>query len=228
VAGNKGNNVVSTFFTTFSDMNKTVALVNEWGDFESRHPDGSIEDFCRYYLARKQEPPKGPLVGGVVPPSVDGLLLKIIGRIHKLNMFYANMALKESDLNQIEEFGILATIRQEKNPRKTEVIYANLFELSSGTDMLARLKKRGLIKEYDDKEDKRSKRLELTAKGEKTFTSCLGRVHKMATMIMHDLAIDDKELCIQLLKNIEIKFSALWQKHKGRDFEEIYKEVVEK
>jgi DNA-binding MarR family transcriptional regulator len=209
-------------------MNKTVTLVNEWADFESRHPDGSIDDFCRYYLARKQEAPKGPLVGGVVPPSVNGLLLKLIGRIHKLNMFYANMALKESDLSQMEEFGILATIKQEKNPRKTEVIYANLLELSSGTDMLARLKSRGLIKEYNDTEDKRSKRLELTAKGEKVFNTCLVNVHKMATMIMNDLARDDKELCIQLLKNVEIKFSAVWQKHKGKTFEEVYEDVVGK
>jgi DNA-binding MarR family transcriptional regulator len=209
-------------------MNQTVTLVNEWGDFESRHPDGSIEDFCRYYLARKQESPKGPLVGGVVPPSVNGLLLKILGRIHKLNMFYANMALKNSDLSQMEEFGILATIRQEKNPRKTEVIYANLLELSSGTDMLTRLKNRGLIKEYNDTEDKRSKRLELTAKGEKVFMACMGNVHKTATMIMNDLATDDKELCIQLLKNIEIKFSELWQKHKGKTFEEVYEDVIGK
>jgi hypothetical protein len=45
-------------------------------------------------------------------------------------------------------------------------------------------------------------------------------------MMMNDLTEDDKQLCIQLLKNVEVKFSALWQKHKGRDFEEIYKEIV--
>ncbi len=109
-------------------MNKTVALVNEWGNFEARHRDGSIADFCRHYLARQGEQKiKGPLVGGVVPQFVDGLLMKIIGRISKLNMVYANMALKGTDLNQIEEFGMLVTIRQEKNPRKTEVIYANTY-----------------------------------------------------------------------------------------------------
>jgi hypothetical protein len=43
---------------------------------------------------------------------------------------------------------------------------------------------------------------------------------------MSDLADDDKELCIQLLKNVEIKFSALWQKQKGKEFSEIYKELM--
>jgi DNA-binding MarR family transcriptional regulator len=208
-------------------MNKTVELVNHWGAFEEKHPNGSLEDFCRHYLAQQaQQKITGTLVGGVVPSFNDGLLLKIIGRIQKLNMNYANLALKGTDLNQIEEYGILQTIKQDKNPKKTEIIYANLLELSSGTDMLTRLKTRGLIEEYDDSEDKRSKRIELTAKGEKAIEATKLKIFKNAKLIMNDLSEDDKALCIQLLKNVEIKFSALWQKHKGREFEDIYKEVL--
>src|SRR5882724_5633509 len=208
-------------------MDKTIELVNLWGAFVGIHPTGSIEDFCRHYLAhRQQKETKGVLVGGVVPAVADGLLLKIIGRISRLNMNYANLALEGTELNQIEEFGILVTIKQEKNPRKTEVIYANLFELSSGTDMLNRMKDRGLIKEYDDKEDRRSKRIELTPKGEKVVEECHGRIKKNAMMLMQDLTGDDRELCIQLLKNTEIKFSSLWQTHRGMKFEEIYKDIT--
>ena len=208
-------------------MNKTVTIVNEWAKFEEKHPNGDIDDFCRYYLASRREiGAKGPLVGGVVPKANGALLMKIIGRISKLNMSYANKALKGTELNQIEEFGILVTIKQEKNPKKTEVINANLFELSSGTDLLARMIKRGLIKEYDDKDDRRSKRLELTPKGEKTATICYERVIKNARMLTHDLSEDDKDLSIQLLKNVEIKFSALWQQHKGKDFDEVYDSVI--
>jgi len=210
-------------------INKTVELVNQWAAFEEKHPSENIEEFCRYYLARQQQKKlNGPLVGGVVPHISQGLLLKIIGRIHKLNTNYANLALKGTELNQIEEFGVMLTIKQEKNPKKTEVIYANLFELSSGTDMLTRLKKRGLIKEYGDKEDKRSKRIELTQKGEKAVEECKDRIVKNATMMMSDLTTDDMELCIQLLKNVEIKFSSLWQKHKGKEFDDIYTEVMDK
>lgn len=210
-------------------MNKTVGLVNEWATFEEKHPEGDIEDFCRFYLAhkrRQKDEVKGPLVGGVVPALTAGLLMKIIGRISKLNMAYANIALAGTGLNQIEEFGILQTIRKEKAPRKTEVIYANLFELSSGTDMLNRMEKRGLIREYGDPEDKRSKRLELTDKGEEVCRVTLAKIERNAKMLLNDLKDDDMELCIQLLKNVEIKFSALWQKHKGRNFDEIFEELM--
>ncbi|MBZ4192078.1 MarR family winged helix-turn-helix transcriptional regulator [Niabella beijingensis] len=209
-------------------MNKTIQLVNHWGDFEMKHPEGSIADFCRYFLAHQQkEKEEGTLVGGVVPFIKAGLLLKIIGRISKLNMSYANIALEGTGLNQIEEFGILQTIKKEKSPRKTEVIYANLFELSSGTDMLNRMQKRGLIKEHADKEDKRSKRMELTEKGERAIKTSTEKIKRNATMLLHGLAEEDQELCIQLLKGIEIKLSEQWQKHKGKSFEEIYEELME-
>ena len=204
-------------------MNKIIKLVNEWGGFEADHPDANIDDFCRHYLATHQQHKNiGPLTGGVVPPTSEGLLLKMIGRIHKLNMSYANNALENTGVKQVEEFGILLTVQQERNPKKSEVIYANLFELSSGTDMLNRLIKRGLIKEYDDKDDKRSKRIELMPAGEKAIELCIARMRKVAALMTIDLSEDDKQLCIQLLKNIEIKYSALWQQHKDKPFDEVY------
>ena len=208
-------------------MNKTIQLVNEWGNFEEAYPDANIDDFCRHYLAtHQQQKNTGPVTGGVVPPTSEGLLLKMIGRIHKLNMSYADNAIEGTGIKQVEEFGILLTVRQEQSPKKSEVIYANLFELSSGTDMLNRLIKRGLIKEYDDKEDKRSKRIELTPAGEKAIELCTARMRKVASMMTVDLSEDDKQLCIQLLKNIEVKYSALWQQHKDKPFDEVYNNMI--
>jgi len=208
-------------------VNKTVELVNEWASYEAKYPGGDVADFCRYYLAHQNgKEEKGALVGGVIPNITDGLLLKIIGRIGKLNMQYASKALSGTGLTQIEEFGILVNIRQNINPRKTDVIYTNLFELSSGSDTLKRLQKRGLIREYVDEEDRRSKRLELTAKGEATLEQCHERIVKNARMLLHDLEDDDKKLCIQILKSVEVKFSRLWPEHKSRQFPEVYNSVV--
>lgn len=208
-------------------MNKTVAIVNEWASFESRYPDGSMEDFCRHVLARnKGQHAKGKLVGGVVPPFNDGLLLKILGRITKLNMFYANKALEGTGVNQIEEFGMLVTILQNINPRKTDIIYSSLQELSSGSDMLKRLKEGGLIREYSDESDKRSKRVELTAKGKRITERCYERITQNSRMLMKDLNHDEKELSVHILKGVEMKFSALWASHKSLPFDEIYKQTI--
>lgn len=208
-------------------MNKTVELVNKWAEFEEKHPDGSIEDFCRYLLIHKRESEnKRPLVGGVVPYNTPGLLLKIMGRIHKINAAYAGMALDGTGLSQLEEFGMLLSIQQYPGMKKTEIIYSNLFELSSGTDMLARMMKKGLITEHPDKEDKRAKRLKITAAGDAVIEACKKRISKVAAMMMLEVAEDDQKLCIKLLKNVEQKFSAILQQHKGTRFDKIYDEVA--
>jgi DNA-binding MarR family transcriptional regulator len=149
-----------------------------------------------------------------------------LSRIVKLHAIYTSAALENSGLNQIEEFALLNAIKFLKEPRKTEVIYACLHELSTGTDMLNRLKKNGFFIETTDEEDRRSKRLKLTEIGEKTLENCHLKVNQLANMLLIDLTDDDKKLCIQLLKGIEIKFTATWQGHKGKEFNAIYEEIM--
>jgi DNA-binding MarR family transcriptional regulator len=208
-------------------MNKTVELVNEWASFEQRHPDADIADFCRHYLISQREKDKKiPLEGGDIPWHPNGLLLKMMGRINKLNIIFAAKALEGTGVDQLEEFGMLLTVRRLKTPRKTEIIYANIFELSSGTDMLNRLRKKGFVKEHADKEDGRSKRVSLTSAGEKVIDTCAQRMMKCAGMMLADMNEDDIRLCTQLLKNVEIKFAALWQQYKGATFQEIYDQTM--
>lgn len=210
-------------------MNKAVELINEWGAFDTRHPESSIEDFCRHYLAlhsgkaKKEKPPAGVFL----PASTDGKLMRLIGRIFKFHTIYTVAAMEGTGINMVEEFVLLNTVMQLNEPRKTEAIYATLQELSTGTDMLNRLKKLGYITEHDDKEDKRSKRLRVTPKGEKVLVVCRKRIGQLAELMLHDVSEDDKLLCFGLLKGVETKFAGLWQAHKGKDFGEIYKELVE-
>jgi DNA-binding MarR family transcriptional regulator len=208
-------------------MNKTIELVNQWGAFEEQFPTGDLDDFCRHYLASRKKEMDHPIRGGggTAPLTTDSRLMRLIGRIAKLHSIFATAALEGSALNSIEEFGLLNTIRQLREPKKTEAIYACLYELSTGTDMLARLRKKELFVEYHDKEDKRSKRLKLTKKGEAELDRCHERVKQLASIMMGDLQEDDKKLCIQLLKVVEDKFVGLWQDHKGKSPGEILAEI---
>jgi hypothetical protein len=45
-------------------------------------------------------------------------------------------------------------------------------------------------------------------------------------MLMAQLHEEDKALCIQILKDVEIMLSASWQKHRGKEFKEIYDELM--
>ena len=209
-------------------MDKTIELVNLWAKFYSQYPQAGIDDFCRHHLAHeKAKEHKTKLQsGGFLPTTVDGNLMRLIGRIIKLHSMYSAVALLETELKSIEEFSLLHIIYHLNEPRKTEAIYTGLYELSTGTDMLNRLKKLGYLNEYGDKEDKRSKRLKVTTKGEKALTISKERIMKLAEMMFFDLSEDDKLLCFQLLKGVEVKFAGIWQTHKNKGFEDIYKEMT--
>lgn len=207
-------------------MNKTVSLVNEWGAFEKKHPDGSIEDFCRYVLTHAKKDKQPPVKGPLEPNSEDSMLIRLMGRIMLLHSVYADKALEGTGLNSVEEFAMLNTVLQLKHPKKSEVIQACLHEVSTGTDILNRIRKSGYLTEKDDTEDRRSKRLSITTKGEKVVTAARARVAALAKMMLNEMDPDDKKLAFQLLKPVETKFGAVIQQHKGKTFEAIFESLV--
>jgi len=207
-------------------MNKTVELINYWADFESKHPGSGIPEFCRHYLASNRETKEfSGLFDGEVPPRSDIILMKLIDRIARLHMIYIDMAMRDLTISHFEEFSLLSAIANLKNPRKTEVIYHTINELSTGLNLLAGLKRRGYVTEHGDTEDRRSKRLKLTFKGQKILQACYKKFADVPEMMLADMSKDDIDLCIQLLKNVEIKFSKLYLQHRGKPFEEVYQNI---
>lgn len=212
-------------------MNKTVELVNEWAAFEEKHPDGTLEDFCRYYVIHKRETHKKEELfkGNVTPPETGPALLKMIGRCTRVAEVYINEAIKDIAIKKPEDFYFMAYIFYFKNPKKTEVIYANIVELTTGLSILDQLKSSGYIAEKEDPEDKRSKRVSMTEKGEKVFWECVSAYEKVADLMFGELPEEDMRLCAQLLKPVENRHTTeVWQQFKGKSFEEVYKNVVNK
>jgi len=203
-------------------MNKIVELVNRYAEFEESHPDAGIGDFCSHYIAsQRNKETLGNLFDGEMPPRADIILTKLIDRIARMHMVYIQIAMKGMKIQHFEEFSLLSAIANLKNPKKTEVIYHTINELSTGLNLLAVIKKKGYINEQDDSEDKRSIRLSLTSKGKKILEGCYERFSKIPELLFREINNEDILLCIQLLKNVDLKFSKKWQQDKGRSLEEI-------
>ena len=206
-------------------MNKTVELVNAWAVYEETHPEASLEDFYRFCLVRgKEKDPQGSAVGGIIPRSPEAFFLKLFGRISQMLKVYEEIAVEQAGMNQLEEFMLLSNINF-GNPRKTELVYAAILELSTGTNILNKLLTEGYIVESNDDEDKRSKRISLTEKGEKVMVACRQNLVRLGILLLNDMTEDEKQLCIQLLKGLEIKLSGQWQRHKGMSYEEICEDL---
>jgi len=207
-------------------MDVTTLLVMQWADFHANHPNANIEDFCRYHLIHNSEKfNKEEFLGGIVPSLATGMLVKLLNRIIKLYQDYAVSAFSESGITSFEEFVFLNFIGSSNEPRKTEVVYKNFNELSSGLLVIGRLKSKGYVSERNDDEDKRAKRVKLTKKGENVLKICRRQLLLLNEIFFQGIPDDDIHLCTQLLTPIELKFSALRQQHKNIPFEDIYKQM---
>ncbi|MEZ2336914.1 MarR family winged helix-turn-helix transcriptional regulator [Mucilaginibacter sp. RCC_168] len=207
-------------------MNKTVELVKLWGAYEEQNPDATLDNFFRYQLSLISKTPQKTDQQEKLIPDINGRLMILLRRIAKYHITYSNKALEGTGFDQIEEFGLLVTIFNEVNPIKSEAIYNNIIELSSGTNMLNRLKKRGLVSEYADTEDKRVKRLQVTPKGREALMIAKDKVQKVAKMMSYGLPDEDKQMCIQLLTPVNDRFNGMFQKQKNKSFDEIFREMT--
>lgn len=209
-------------------MNKTAEIVNRWAAFEAEHPEANIQDFFRYELIREKESQKTvKFLGGIIPPQPDQVLAKIIDRIGKIYSMYASNLLKSIDIGSVNEFLYLNNAQHIEMPRKINLINNNFNELSSGLLILERLKKKGLLIENTDPNDKRSKLITLTTEGQEKLKACYELLDKVNQIIFKDMQTDDIMLCIQLLKPVETKFSSLSIADKKLNFDEIYKRQME-
>jgi len=207
-------------------LNKTVELVKLWGAYEEQNPDATLDNFFRYQLSLISKTPQKTDQQEKLIPDINGRLMILLRRIAKYHITYSNKALEGTGFDQIEEFGLLVTIFNEVNPIKSEAIYNNIIELSSGTNMLNRLKKRGLVSEYADTEDKRVKRLQVTPKGREALMIAKDKVQKVAKMMSYGLPDEDKQMCIQLLTPVNDRFNGMFQKQKNKSFDEIFREMT--
>lgn len=191
--------------------NKTADLVTQWAAFEEVAPNAEIEDFCRHYLAKKREEEhKVRFSGSTVPPDAPSILAKMLGRLVKLHASRALHVLRIHNVATMDDFIFLNSIATLNDPKKTQVIYSNFNELSSGLLVLGRLKSQGHITERPDKDDRRVKRLAITRKGRTVLGKCYVALSALNKDFYKDIPENEIRECILSLSKTETRMAESW------------------
>jgi DNA-binding MarR family transcriptional regulator len=111
----------------------------------------------------------------------------LLTELFRFAKHYVKKAFEGTSLKTLDEFGFLATLLRKESLLKNELIRTHLLEISSGSEVIKRLVKNGLIKESTDKNDKRAKRVSLTPKGVKEIMNAFGSMHKVSEIIIGNL-----------------------------------------
>lgn len=226
--------------------NHITTLIQKWAEYESLYPNPDLKDFGRWLSEKGGETRINPNTSRKeihVPKKwksqEEGLkhhhqmkdnnvqIGMLIGRLSKFGKMYAKKALYQLNLN-LDEFTFLAAILHLETPMKSEVINVNLFEPTSGTEILRRLIKLGYVREYANKEDRRSKLLKLTAVGEKTIFKAFGEMKKVGILVSANLNEKQKTDTIAALDYLNDFHVNLYLNYKEESIEEMIRKFISK
>jgi MarR family transcriptional regulator, lower aerobic nicotinate degradation pathway regulator len=110
-----------------------------------------------------------------------------INYLFKFAKGYTKVALTNSPISTIDDFVFLANLNREASIRKIDLIKQNMMEVPSGVEVIKRLIKSGLVSEFDDLEDKRSVRLQITDEGKRVIYIIFGEMNKVGKVLAGNL-----------------------------------------
>ncbi len=144
-----------------------------------------------------------------------------LGKMNRYVENYCRKAMPKTQVPSIDEFTYLILLLQYESLTKTELIHHNGHPITTGTEIIKRLLKKGFIRQFDNTEDKRSVRVQLTETGKvaifSTATATKG-ISSLATGIL-----SDQELIslVNTLKKLDEFHDRVFREGKQLEVEEL-------
>ena len=146
------------------DGKKVIEVVNLFAEFHNETGSDNVSAFSVWLNRRLNAHPAGVANTG----DDNRMLVWLTHRLSKMFRWYAKETLQANGLTSMDEYFFLISINKIGTPSKTKVYADTITEINTGTQMMKRMIDAGLIEEVTDKQDKRVRRVKLTAKGKRT------------------------------------------------------------
>jgi DNA-binding MarR family transcriptional regulator len=128
------------------------------------------------------------------------ILIVLMNRYAK---WYIKKVLKDSHLRTPDEFSFLITLMTYESLSKSELITKQVMEKTSGSEIIRRLIKRGLIVESADENDRRSVRISITKPGREEILRVLPLMGKVTKIVAGNLSAEEINTLSYLLKKLD-------------------------
>ena len=198
---------------SFQIINELVTLVEE---FEQNHTDKnnlSLENFSGFLnskLPTQNSAAEVDIRFGKQELETQQMAYQLDNNITRLFIYmsryaksYIKKALVNTSLASAEDFTSLAILFTHQSLSKTELIHLNLLEKTSGTEVINRLLLHGLVTQWVDPNDKRSKRIAITQKGKEFLYPVFEDMNHVGKMITGKLSLAEKNTLQYLLQQLE-------------------------
>ena len=202
-------------------------LIQEVAAFEAEHGAGDIGTFSSWLVGRTTAPKpetKADLAEGHY--NVNEMIASFLGQMEAYSKHYSKKILRDSQLANQNDYVYLIILDRLGDQRKTDLISLALMEVSSGIEVIRRLLRNGMIEDYPDPHDKRSKRVRLTAQGKQALKELASDMDQIGTLVTGNLTEQEKNQLARILQKLAVYHKKIWQQDQDTDLPVLLKRYV--
>lgn len=207
------------------------ALIEHLFDFDSEfHGDKgyTMADFVGYLNATHGTQPSAirSVAGGEQEwlkedDDVNTDISTLLVFMYRYAVVYFKKALKEGNINTLDEFSFLIVLMTYPSLSKTELIQKLIMEKTSGVEVIKRLLKNGLIEEFANPNDKRSVLVAITVKGKEELAALLPRMGLVGGVVVGNLTPPEVSSLSFLLRKLDYYHNDIFLHHRNLSLEEL-------
>jgi DNA-binding MarR family transcriptional regulator len=154
--------------------------------------------------------------------SHDVQISIMIGRMGKYARVYTKKILAKTKLSGLDDYGFIATLMFRESMTKSELTHHNLMEsVTSGADIIKRLVKHGYVEEFDDEDDKRSRRVRITQVGKLLMFKIFEEMDTVSSIITGNLTGDEKLFLLHYLNKLDNLHTDIYNNDRKAELEAI-------
>lgn len=166
--------------------------------------------------------------GEYTDSSSSGVILTmLIGFLFRYAKLYIKKALEDTPLSTMDEFSFMASLSNYGSLTKSELINQNIVEFTSGIEIIKRLVRNGLMEEFADPDDRRSKRVKLTEEGKKAMGIVLPSMNRVAQIVEGDLNPSEMEAIMPILYRLNDFHAVIHHKDRKSSLDTILEKYVD-
>ena len=161
-------------------------------------------------------------------PSATRDISILIVLMNRYAKWYIKKVLRDSLLQTPEEFSFLISLMTYDSLNKSELITKQIMEKTSGTEVINRLVKRGMIFETADQNDKRSIRVSITKSGREEILRILPQMTKVTEIVVGNLTDEEINTLSYLLKKLDYFHNDIYINKRGHQLSDILSGITDR
>lgn len=174
-------------------LHELLDLVERYEEFRG-NAEQSMSNFLRFadQTLEQQTSYEEPKAGMRGHAYLNAMIARDISFVYRYMRYFVRKAIKDTPLQTIDEYSYLITLMAKGEMTKTELNNYNVVEKTSGSEIIRRLLKGGLISQTRNLQDRRSLLLSITPKGREVVKELLPRMQQSSDLLLRDLSWDQK------------------------------------